>query len=155
MTVSRPASPPLSGPPPALLLPSPIHHSLLPRGAGQCTGRHNSTYFGQVLIIAPCSLLPAPCSCTPRSTSWPDPRLAPARPPPSSCPSSTGSSRPGPTPAAAAPASPHRPSSSPPPQPLDETRKFAHSSGAKAGILYGGTSTGDQADKLRSVSSSP
>ena len=34
----------------------------------------------------------------------------------------------------------------------DEARKFAHGSGAKAGILYGGTSTGGQADKLRLVS---
>ena len=37
----------------------------------------------------------------------------------------------------------------------DEARKFAHGSGAKAGILYGGTSTGGQAEKLRSVASSP
>ena len=34
----------------------------------------------------------------------------------------------------------------------DEARKFAHGSGAKAGILYGGTSTGGQAEKLRLVS---
>ena len=41
VTVSRPASPPFRGPP-ALTHP-PHYHSLLPRGAKQCTGRHNST----------------------------------------------------------------------------------------------------------------
>ena len=128
MTVSRPASPPSSGPPPALLLPSPIHHSLLPRGAGQCTGRHNSTYFGQVLIIAPCSLPilhriieTGADACCGRSSQSPQAVII----------------------------TPTRELAI---QIYDEARKFAHGSGAKAGILYGGTSTGGQAEKLRLVS---
>ena len=85
---------PTSCPAPALTHP-PHYHSLLPRGA-----RH--VQEGTTLRSDHCPLPAAPCSCTPPSTSWRAPRLAPARPPPSSSPSSTGSLIPGPTPAAPA-----------------------------------------------------
>ena len=58
MTVSRPASPPFSGPPPALLLPSPIHHTTTACYQGEL----GSVQEGTTLRSDHCPLPAAPCS---------------------------------------------------------------------------------------------